>query len=42
MCRSCTAELPAASYPDVVEAFKREMVEAWLEAVACSARSGGG
>jgi hypothetical protein len=31
VCRSCTADLSASSYPDTVETFKREMAEAWLQ-----------
>jgi len=34
VCRSCTADLPAASYPDVVESYKEEMVQRWLETMA--------
>jgi hypothetical protein len=30
VCRSCTAELPAAAYPDAVEAFKQAIIEQWL------------
>jgi len=30
VCRSCTADLPASSYPDVVETYKEEMVQRWL------------
>jgi hypothetical protein len=32
VCRSCTADLPATSYPDAVEAFKMSIVECWLAA----------
>jgi hypothetical protein len=34
VCRSCTADLPAASYPDVVEDYKDELVRCWLNRIA--------
>jgi hypothetical protein len=34
VCRSCTADLPASSYPDAVEAFKQNIVDCWLAAFA--------
>jgi hypothetical protein len=40
VCRSCTAELDAASYPDAVERWKQAMIEAMLAAEPGSGSGG--